>query len=58
MQLRHFGHDWRNAIWKIVRNPAFEVLAAIGVVLLAAWIVVSLESDRKHTLYPIPAAQH
>ena len=53
---RHLGNDWRNALWKIVSNPALEVLAAIVVVLFAAWIVVSFESEQKHTLYPIPAA--
>jgi hypothetical protein len=57
MQLgRNVGQDWRNAIWKIVSNPALEVLAAIAVVLFAAWLVVSFESEQKHTLYPIPAA--
>ena len=53
---KNFVNDWRNAIWKIVRNPAFEVVAAIVVVLFAAWLVVSFESEQKATLYPIPAA--
>ena len=57
MQLgRHVVHDWRNAIWKIVSNPALEVLAAIALVLFVAWLVVSFESEQKHTLYPIPGA--
>ena len=43
-------------VWKIVRNPAIEVVAAIAVVLFAAWIVISLESESNHTLYPIPGA--
>jgi hypothetical protein len=51
---RHFGNDWRNTIWKIISNPAIEVVAAIVVVLFAAWLVVSFESERNHTLYPIP----
>ena len=55
---RHLGfNDWRNAFWKIVRNPAIEVMAAIAVVLLAAWVVVSTEVDSKKSLFPVPAAQ-
>jgi hypothetical protein len=45
-------------LWKIVRNPAIEVLAAIAVVLLAAWIVVSIEVDEKKTLFPVPYGVH
>ena len=59
MQLgRHFGNDWRNALWKIVSNPAVEVMAAIVVVLLAAWIVVSVETEEKKTLFPVPYGAH
>ena len=55
---RHLGfNDWREAFWKIVRNPAIEVMAAIAVVLLAAWILVSTEVDSKKSLFPVPAAQ-
>jgi len=55
---RHLGfNDWRNAFWKIVRNPAIEVVAAIAVVLLAAWIIVSTEVDSKKSLFPVPAEQ-
>ena len=42
------------ALWKIVRNPAIEVVAAILVVLLAAWVVISSEADQRHTLFPVP----
>ena len=55
---RHLGNDWRNAIWKIVRNPAFEVLATILAVLFATWILVSTEVDQKNdhkkTSFPVP----
>lgn len=58
MELRHLGNDWRNAIWKIVSNPAFEVVAAILVVIFAAWIVVDAEvdqkKDHKKPLFPVP----
>ena len=55
---RHLGfNDWREAFWKIVSNPAIEVMAAIAVVLLAAWILVSTEVDSNKSLFPVPAAQ-
>src|SRR5260221_8820856 len=54
MQMKHLGHDWRNTIWKIVSNPAFEVVAAIAVVMLATWIVVTIEVEEKKTLFPVP----
>lgn len=37
-------HDWQNALWKILTNPAFEVVAAIVVVLIAAWFVIDTEA--------------
>ena len=46
--------DWQKGLWKIVRNPAVEVVAAILVVLLAAWVVISSEADHRHTLFPVP----
>ncbi len=46
--------DWQKALWKIVRNPAFEVVAAILVVLLAAWIVVQSETDIRQPIFPVP----
>jgi hypothetical protein len=55
---RHLGNDWRNAIWKLVRNPALEVVAAIVVVLFAAWLLVSIEMDEKRTLFPVPYGAH
>jgi hypothetical protein len=54
MEMKHHGHDWRNTIWKIVSNPAFEVVAAIAVVMLATWIVVTVEVEEKKTLFPVP----
>ena len=43
-------HHWQNAIWKFLTNPAFEVVAAIVVVLMAAWFVIDTEA----TLSPGP----
>lgn len=46
--------DRQKTLWKIVRNPAFEVVAAILVVLFSAWIVISNEVEHHHTLFPVP----
>ena len=46
--------DRHKLLWKIVRNPALEVVAAILVVLLAAWVVISGEAEHRHTLFPVP----
>ncbi|HZZ94370.1 MAG TPA: hypothetical protein VFE23_17545 [Usitatibacter sp.] len=56
MQLRRLGHDWQKAIWKLVRNPAVEVVAAIVAVLLAAWVVIQTEMEhpRQHNPFPVP----
>ena len=48
------SRDWQKTLWKIVRNPAFEVVAAIVVVLFAAWIVVQSETDIRHPVFPVP----
>jgi hypothetical protein len=48
------GTDWQKTFWKIVSNPALEVVAAIVVVLFATWIVVQSEVDNRHTLFPVP----
>jgi hypothetical protein len=44
-------YDWQNAIWKILTNPAFNVMAAIVVVLLAAWFVI--DTDIFHRSAPV-----
>ena len=48
------GPDWQKSLWKIVSNPAFEVVAAIAVVLLMAWVVISSEAENRHTVFPVP----
>ena len=55
MVRRHLGNDWRHSIWKLVSNPALEVVAAILLVLFATWLVVSTEAEEKKTLFPVPA---
>ncbi len=53
MQLKTLGTDWQKTLWKIVSNPAIEVLAAIVVVVFATWIVVQTEVDQKHPAFPV-----
>jgi hypothetical protein len=55
MQLRRVGSDWQKVIWKVVTNPAVEVLAAIVAVLLAAWIVIETDMEHpRHNPFPVP----
>ena len=35
-----------DSIWRLLTNPAFEVIVAIAVVLLATWILVDTEAFR------------
>lgn len=54
MHLR-FTHDWQGALWKLVTNPAFEVVAAIVVVLIAAWVVIDTDVLHKgQAQFPVP----
>ena len=47
------GGNWQKALWKIVRNPAVEVIAAIVVVMLAVWVVVQTEAEHRGTAFPL-----
>lgn len=40
MPMRLRFQDWPRLAWKLVKNPTFEVVAAIAAVLLAAWWIV------------------
>ena len=53
----HFGNDWHKMLRKILRNPAVEVVAAIVVVLLAAWFVIQSEAERRAPLFPVVVQQ-
>ena len=37
--------NWQEHIWKLIRNPTLEVVAAIVVVLLATWLLVNSEVE-------------
>ena len=52
MQIR-LGSEWRKTLRKIVRSPAVEVVAAIILVLVAAWFVIQSEAERRAPLFPL-----
>lgn len=56
MQLRLIGYGWQKTLWKIVSNPAIEVVAAIVLVLIAAWIVVQTDVEQRSSHVPILSA--
>ena len=45
---------WRAVLWKVVSNPAIEVVAAIVVVVIASWVVIVSEAENRHTVFPVP----
>jgi hypothetical protein len=46
--------NWQANIWKLIRNPTLEVVAAIVVVLLSTWLLVNSEVEsRGHTNFPV-----
>lgn len=53
MHLKWAGNDWQKTLWKIVRNPALEVIAAIVLMLLAAWVVIQTEAEQRSTPFPV-----
>lgn len=59
MQPRNIASQWQKTFVRILKNPTFEVLAAIVAVLLATWIVVQTEVDLRHPQRPdaIPFGQ-
>jgi cytochrome b len=52
MQIR-IGNHWTKTLLKILRHPAVEVVAAMVVVLIAAWVVIATEADRRAPLFPL-----
>jgi hypothetical protein len=41
-------------IWKFVTNPTVEVLLAIALVLVSAWVVIETESSSTQRKNPFP----
>ena len=48
------GTNWQKTFWKIIRNPAIEVVAAIVAVLLATWLLVQSEAENRLSVFPVP----
>jgi hypothetical protein len=53
VHLRLIGYDWQKTLWKIVSNPAIEVIAAIVLVLFAAWIVIATDTEQRSSHVPV-----
>jgi hypothetical protein len=53
MPLRFIANDWYKTLWRIVRNPAVEVIAAIVLVMLAAWVAIETEAEHRGTVFPV-----
>ena len=51
---RHIGNEIQKVLWRILTNPTFEVVAAILVVLFAAWVVVETQMDLSHDRHKLP----
>jgi hypothetical protein len=51
---RHVASQWQRVLWRILTNPMFEVVAAILVVALSAWIVVETQMDLRHDPHKLP----
>jgi hypothetical protein len=56
MQMSLEQNAWHKTVLKVVANPAIEVLAAIVVVLLAAWVVVQTETENRIPHLPVFSA--
>ena len=51
---RHFGNEWHKALWRILTNPMFEVVAAILVMVVAAWVVVETQMEPRSDRQKLP----
>ena len=46
--------NWQRAIWKLVTNPAIEMVATILVVMVATWYVVDTQVSYPERGVPVP----
>lgn len=51
---RHAASEWQRILWRILTNPMFEVVVAILVVALSAWVVVETQMDLRHDRHKLP----
>ena len=53
MRIQSSGNTPWQKILKFMTNPMVEVLVAIVVMLVSAWVVIETESTQRKTAYPI-----
>ena len=54
MEQRINESEWQTSLWKTVSNPTLKVVAALVLVGVSTWIVVSTEVDMpRHNPYPL-----
>ncbi len=53
MRSKSIGSAWQRALRRLFANPALEVIAAIVIVLLSAWLVIETEAHSHSTLFPV-----
>ena len=53
MQTKSAPSHWYKKLWKILSNPTFDVIAAMVLVIFAAWIVIHIESEEKRPAFPV-----
>ena len=51
---RQLGNEWQKALWKILVNPMFEVIAVILVVAVAACVVLETQMELRHDRSKLP----
>ena len=45
--------NWQK-IWKFFTNPTVDVILVIAVFLVAAWMVIETDSERRKSAFPVP----
>ena len=53
MASRLTGTPWQKAIWKILTNPTFEVIAVMAAVLVSAWLVIDTDASDRTSTFPV-----
>ena len=53
MASRVTGNPWHKAIWKILANPTFEVVAVMLAVLVSAWLVIDTDVSTRTATFPV-----
>jgi hypothetical protein len=51
--LRSTGGDWQKAIWKLLTNPALELVATIALVMVATWFLIQNDVVQQGAQLPL-----